>query len=81
MSKHHARDLQREAFWKKIIRDPRSSNEPIRAYCQRLRISEAAYLYWQRELMRLKAEILPVICQPNCTLVFSPGNFTNPVNT
>ncbi|QVL33850.1 hypothetical protein KIH39_08070 [Telmatocola sphagniphila] len=41
MSKRRVRDPQLEAFWKQTIQDRRSSNESIRSYCQRHRVSEA----------------------------------------
>ncbi|QVL33849.1 hypothetical protein KIH39_08065 [Telmatocola sphagniphila] len=46
-------------FGRRRILDQRSSNESIRAFCQRHRISEAAYYYWQRELKRRGAEASP----------------------
>ncbi|QVL33856.1 hypothetical protein KIH39_08110 [Telmatocola sphagniphila] len=79
MSKRRVRDPQREAFWKKTILDQRSSNESIRAYCQRLRISEAAYYYWQRELKRRETEALPAFVA--ITVVPTASDSTKPSPT
>ncbi|QVL30321.1 hypothetical protein KIH39_15825 [Telmatocola sphagniphila] len=79
MSKRRVRDPQREAFWKKTILDQRSSNESIRAYCQRHRISEAAYYYWQRELKRREAEASPALV--SITVVPTASDSTKPSPT
>jgi len=56
MAKKKARDLKKEARWRKIVAAQRRSGQTVRQYCQENALAESAFWFWKRELARRDAE-------------------------
>lgn len=56
MAKSRARDLAKEAAWRRRLSRHADSGQPVRAWCRRHRVTEAAFHWWRRELARRDAE-------------------------
>ena len=56
MAKSRARDLTKEAAWRRRLARHASSGQSVRAWCRRHRVKEAAFHWWRRELARRDAE-------------------------
>ena len=51
-----ARDLKKESFWRRLVREQAGSGMPVRAWCRKHRVKEVAFYWWRRELARRDAE-------------------------
>jgi hypothetical protein len=56
MARRRARDLQKEARWRKVVATQRRSGHSVRQYCQENDLPESAFWFWKRELARRDAE-------------------------
>lgn len=56
MAKSRARDLAKEAAWRRRLAGHADSGQTARAWCRRHRVKEAAFHWWRRELARRDAE-------------------------
>ena len=56
MAKSRARDLTKEAAWRRRLAGHADSGQSVRAWCRRHRVKEAAFHWWRRELARRDAE-------------------------
>ena len=56
MAKSRARDLAKEAAWRRRVARHAGSGQSVRAWCRRHRVKEAAFHWWRRELARRDAE-------------------------
>ena len=56
MGKSNARDLAKEAAWRRRLARQAESGQSIRAWCRRHRVTEAGFHWWRRELARRDAE-------------------------
>ena len=56
MSKSRARDLTKEAAWRRRVARHAESGQSVRAWCRRHRVQETAFHWWRRELARRDAE-------------------------
>lgn len=56
MAKIAARDLQKEAAWRERLDRQAESGQSIRAWCRRHGITETAFYWWRRELIRRDVE-------------------------
>lgn len=52
MAQGKARDPQRERVWRRHLRRQRGSGLTIRDYCARQGLSETAFHFWRREIVR-----------------------------
>jgi hypothetical protein len=52
MAKSKSRDRQREARWRRIIREHGRSGLGVREFCRRGKLRETAFYFWRRELLR-----------------------------
>ena len=59
MAKSRARDLAKEAAWRRRVARHAGSGQSVRAWCRRHRVKEAAFHWWRRELARRDVERLP----------------------
>ena len=50
MAKGQQRDLKREAFWRGVLGRYSRSGLTVRGFCQREKVTEAAFYAWRREL-------------------------------
>jgi transposase-like protein len=50
MAKGQQRDPKREAFWRGVLGRYSKSGLTIRGFCQREKVTEAAFYVWRREL-------------------------------
>ena len=60
MAKGAARDLQKEAAWRRRLRRHASSGQSARAWCRKHRVKESAFYWWRRELARRDAQRKPM---------------------
>ena len=56
MAKRKARDLTKEARWRKVVAEQRRSGQTVRRYCQQNALSESSFWFWKRELTRRSHE-------------------------
>jgi hypothetical protein len=56
MAKVASRNLQKEAAWRRRLRQQAKSGQSIRAWCGEHRVTETAFYWWRRELARRDAE-------------------------
>ena len=56
MAKSKSRDRQREARWRRVIRDHGRSGLGVREFCRRGKLRETAFYFWRRELQRRDGE-------------------------
>ena len=56
MAKNRARDLSKEAAWRRRLARHAESGQSVRAWCRRHRVKEAAFHWWRRELARRDGE-------------------------
>jgi len=56
MAKHRARDLAKEAAWRKRLARHGKSGQSVRGWCRRHGVKETAFHWWRRELARRDAE-------------------------
>ncbi len=56
MAKGRARDLGKEAAWRRRLARHTDSGQTVRAWCRRHGLKEAAFHWWRRELSRRDAE-------------------------
>ena len=56
MGKVAARDLQKEAAWRRRLGRQAESKQSVRAWCRKHRVTETAFYWWRRELARRDAE-------------------------
>lgn len=56
MVKIAARDLKKEAAWRRRLRQQAGSVQSVRRWCRRHRVTETAFYWWRRELARRDAE-------------------------
>jgi hypothetical protein len=61
MAKSKARDLAKEAAWRRLLARHANSGQSIRAWCRRHRVKETAFHWWRRELARRDAEQPPSV--------------------
>lgn len=52
MAKKGARDPKREEFWRASLQGRQESGLSVREFCRRRQLFEAAYYFWQREIVR-----------------------------
>lgn len=55
MAKGTHRDAEREARWRRIIREQARSALTIRRFCRENDLAESAFYFWRRELQRREA--------------------------
>ena len=58
MAKIAARDLQKEAAWRRRLGSQAESGQSVRAWCRQHRVTETAFYWWRKELARRDAEPL-----------------------
>lgn len=51
-----ARDLKKEARWRKLVSAQQRSGQTVRQYCQENALAESAFWFWKRELSQRDAE-------------------------
>lgn len=56
MAKSGARDLTKEAAWRRRLARRAESGQSVRAWCRRHRVKEAAFHWWRCELARRDGE-------------------------
>lgn len=56
MAKGKDRDRRREARWRRIVRDHGRSGLGVREFCRRGKLTETAFYFWRRELLRRDRE-------------------------
>lgn len=56
MAKSRARDLTKEAAWRRRLDRHADSGQSVRAWCRRHGVKEAGFHWWRRELARRDAE-------------------------
>ena len=56
MAKVAARDLQKETAWRRRLSRQAESGQSVRAWCRAHRVTETAFYWWRRELVRRDAE-------------------------
>jgi transposase-like protein len=56
MSKATGGDVQKERYWRKVIREAAQSGLSIRRFCQQHRIRESQFHWWQRKLKERRQE-------------------------
>lgn len=56
MAKRRARDLAKEATWRRRVDRQAASGQSVRAWCRRHRVKETAFHWWRRELARRNTE-------------------------
>ena len=61
MAKSGARDLTKEAAWRRRLVRHAGSGQTVRAWCRRHGVKEAAFHWWRRELARRDAEQAPSV--------------------
>ena len=61
MGKRRARDLTKEAAWRRRLGRHAESGQTVRAWCRRHGLTEAAFHWWRRELARRDTEPLPSV--------------------
>lgn len=59
MAKSRARDLAKEAAWRRRLDVHARSGESVRAWCCRHGVTEASFHWWRRELARRDTERRP----------------------
>jgi len=72
-----ARDLRKEAAWRRRVDQQAVSGQSVRAWCRRHRVQETAFHWWRREVARRDAEEARVMsikasreaCSPGATFV------------
>ncbi len=47
-----ARDLNKESFWRRMVREQPASGFTVRAWCDQHQIPTASFHWWRRELRR-----------------------------
>ena len=72
MSRGTGRSVQRESLWRTHLKKQRESGELIRGYCQRCGLSEPAFHFWRREIVRRDQESA-VSFRYACKTVFPDG--------
>jgi len=50
------RDLKKESFWRRVVRQQAGSGLTARAWCRKRRMKEASFYGWRRELALRDAE-------------------------
>jgi len=50
------RDLKKESFWRRAIRQQADSGISVRAWCHKRGLHEASFYWWRRELAQREAE-------------------------
>jgi len=50
MSSSKRRDVEKERYWQKIVRDAARSGLSVREYCRRHELKESQFHWWQRKL-------------------------------
>lgn len=55
---HARRDLEKEAAWRRRLREQGKSGQSVRAWCRRHGVRETAFYWWRKELARRDAERL-----------------------
>ncbi len=61
MAKNRARDLSKEAAWRRRLARHADSGKSVRSWCRQHRVKEAVFHWWRRELVRRDAEQLPPV--------------------
>jgi len=56
MANGKGRDRQREARWRRIVREQGQSGLGVREFCSRSKLTETAFYFWRRELKRRQAQ-------------------------
>ena len=56
MAKGRDRDWRRETRWRRIIREQGRSGLSVREFCRRGKLTETAFYFWRRELLRREAQ-------------------------
>jgi hypothetical protein len=56
MAKGNARDLAKEAAWRRRVARQARSGQTVRGWCRQHGVTEAAFHWWRRELARRDAE-------------------------
>ncbi len=56
MAKGRARDLAKEAAWRRRLAGHADSGQTVRGWCRRHRVTETGFHWWRRELARRDAE-------------------------
>lgn len=64
MAKGAARDWHKETAWRRKLRQQAESGQSVRAWCRRHRITETAFYWWRKELLRRDAEGRPATFVP-----------------
>lgn len=52
MAQGRSRDKRKEALWRRTVREQRQSGLAIRAFCRKQNLTETAFYFWRRELVR-----------------------------
>jgi len=64
MAKRRARDLTKEAAWRRRLARHADSGQTVRAWCRRHGVTEAAFHWWRREVARRDAQAQPTSFVP-----------------
>ena len=46
-----ARDLKKQTFWRRIVREQSGSGLSVRAWCRKHRVKEVSFFWWRRQLV------------------------------
>lgn len=56
MSRIAGRDSRKESAWRRRLERHAESGQSVRSWCRRHRVTETAFYWWRRELVRRDAE-------------------------
>ncbi len=78
MSPTHQRRSSKERFWRRLVRQWRSSGLSIRAFCAQQHLSEPSFYAWRRTITQRDAEatrFVPVQVVPDDKPLTTPDGF------
>jgi transposase-like protein len=61
MAKSKAQDLDKEAVWRRAIRERADSGLSVRSWCHKHGLKESAFYWWRRELARRDTDRRPLV--------------------
>lgn len=67
----YGRDLQKERYWREVIKRQEQSGESVMAFCRREVIAESAFYRWRSELKQ-RGEKYPANAQSKRSAQFLP---------
>jgi len=72
------RSVERERYWRQVIRDQAASGLSISAFCREQEVSPASFFSWRRKLAaggreEVSGKFIPIELAPPASLVRQPG--------